>query len=197
MRRIGILGGTFNPVHKGHLNLARALYRILKLDKVIFVPSYIPPHKKLAGRATSRERLKMVKLAIKGNNRFGISLFEIDKKETSYSIDTLRFFKKKFGRDTQLFFLTGADSLAGLKKWKSLKNIFKLAEFIVATRPGYKFKKGSSEIEFIRIKPMDISSTKIRQLIKNIPHLINSQLKFFGKYKFIHIFLPCKEINYV
>lgn len=164
--RIGILGGTFNPIHLGHLVLAEEAKEKLNLDKVIFVPAYIPPHKKDEEIVEANHRLKMVELAAKGNPCFEVSPFEIDAKTTSYSVETLREFKKRYGEDTKLFFITGADSLGELFSWKELDEIFKLSQFIVTNRPGYDIANVPKEIEVVTITSLEVSSSQIRKKIK-------------------------------
>ena len=143
--RIGILGGTFNPIHVGHLVLAEEAREKLNLDKVIFVPAYIPPHKKEEALAEPNDRFKMVELALRGNSDFEVSSFEIDSKTTSYSVETLKAFKQKYGEEAKLFFITGADSLGEIYSWKEIDQIFKLSHFIVANRPGYDIANGPAD----------------------------------------------------
>jgi len=188
--KIGILGGTFNPIHKGHLNLAREACKKLKLNKVFFVPAYIPPHKNIKSMTSAKNRLKMVELAIKGNLKFAISDFEIKKKGKSYSVRTLTKFNKKFGKNAKLFFLTGADSIRELKKWKHIDRIFKLADFVIATRPKFISKKLPKGAIRLKIKPLDISSTQIRKKLKNklsvdnlVPRSIANYIKQKGLYE--------------
>ena len=164
--RIGILGGTFNPIHVGHLVLAEEAKEKLNLDKVIFVPAYIPPHKKDEELAESNDRFKMVELATRGNPSFEVSAFEIDAKTTSYSVETLKAFKKKYGEDANLFFVTGADSLGELFSWKELDQIFKLSHFIVANRPGYTIANVPTGVDVVTITSLEISSSLIRKKIK-------------------------------
>lgn len=164
--RIGILGGTFNPVHVGHLVLAEEAKEKLNLDKVIFAPAYIPPHKKDEELADANDRFKMVELAIRGNPCFEVSAFEIDAKTTSYSVETLKEFKKKYGEETKLFFITGADSLGELFSWKEIDEIFKLSQFIVANRPGYEITNVPENVDVVTITPLEISSSQIRKKIK-------------------------------
>lgn len=164
--RIGILGGTFNPIHLGHLVLAEEAREKLNLDKVIFVPAYIPPHKKDETIVEANHRLRMVELAIKGNPSFEVSTFEIDAKTTSYSVETLKGFKKRYGEDAKLYFITGADSLGELFSWKELDEIFKLSQFIVANRPGYEITNVPKRIEVVTITSLEISSSQIRKKIK-------------------------------
>jgi len=133
--RIGILGGTFNPIHIGHLILAEEALSKLRLDKVVFVPAYIPPHKHVEGSVKPKDRLKMVELAIADNGSFEVSTFELEAKKKSYSIDTLKEFREKYGEGAQLFFITGSDLLKDLFSWKNVNEIFKMSKFIVANRP--------------------------------------------------------------
>lgn len=189
--RIGILGGTFNPIHLGHLVLAEEAKEKLGLDKVIFVPAYIPPHKKDEEIAQAADRSKMVKLATEDNPSFEVSPFEIDAKTTSYSVETLREFKRIYGEDTKLFFITGADSLGELFSWKELDEIFKLSQFIVANRPGYNVANVPKEIEVVTITPLEISSSQIRRKIKEnksirylVPERVREYVVAKGLYKY-------------
>ena len=161
-RRIGILGGTFNPPHVGHLALAAESLRRLKLEKVIFVPTLIPPHKKI-GDNNALRRYKMVSLACKDNPKFEVSKIELKRKSVSYSVETLRRLKKKYGKNAELFFITGSDSLDELESWKNIDEILKLANFIVALRPGFPIKKLRRGIKLIKIPVPDISSSTIRE----------------------------------
>lgn len=164
--RIGILGGTFNPVHSGHLHMAKVALRKLRLRAVIFVPTFIPPHKRVRANISAEDRVRMLQLALEGNKRFTISLYEIRRKGISYSINTIKYFKKKYGSNAELFFLIGADSLMGLKTWKSIKRLLELAQFVVIPRPGFNAKKAPSNIIEIRTLGKDISSAAVRKLIK-------------------------------
>ncbi|MCX5685882.1 MAG: nicotinate-nucleotide adenylyltransferase [Candidatus Omnitrophica bacterium] len=164
--RIGILGGTFNPIHIAHLILAEEALSKLKLDKVIFVPTFIPPHKNVEGDARPKDRLKMVELAISGNAAFEVSTFELDSKKKSYSIDTLKEFRRIYGDDAELFFITGSDLLKDLFSWKNVNEIFKMSKFIVANRPGYPVADVPKEAETVVITPIEVSSEDIRKRIK-------------------------------
>jgi nicotinate-nucleotide adenylyltransferase len=164
--RIGILGGTFNPIHTGHLVLAEEAREKLNLDKVILVPAYVPPHKKEEDLAEPNDRFKMVELAIRGNPNFEVSSVEIDAKTTSYSVETLKAFRQKYGEDARLFFLTGADSLGELYTWKEIDQIFKLSNFIVTNRPGYDIANVPTGVDVVTITSLEISSSLIRRKIK-------------------------------
>lgn len=163
--KIGILGGTFNPIHIGHLILAEEVREKLRLDKVIFVPTYLPPHKGNSDIAPAGERLRMIKLAIKDNKYFSVSDIEIKRNGRSYTIDTLKEFKKTYPKD-DLYFIIGSDLLEYLDDWKDLGEIIKMVRFIVATRPGYALEKIPSHISTIPIRAVDISGFEIRKAIK-------------------------------
>jgi nicotinate-nucleotide adenylyltransferase len=164
--RIGILGGTFNPIHIGHLILAEEAFCKLNLDKVVFVPTYLPPHKNVEGNIKPQDRLKMVELAIADNGAFAVSDFEIGSKKTSYSVDTLREFRKAHGEDAQLYFITGSDLLKDLFSWKNVNDIFKMSKFIVANRPGYPVTEVPKDVETVVITPIEVSSEDIRRRLK-------------------------------
>ncbi len=182
--KIGILGGTFNPVHIGHLILAEEVREKIKLDKVIFVPTYLPPHKDNSDIAPASARMAMVKLAIKGNRYFLASDMEIKRDGRSYTIDTLKEFKSIYPQD-ELYFIIGSDLLKYLDDWKDLDEIIKMVKFIVATRPGYPLEKIPSHISTIPIRAVDISGFEIRKAIKenkSFRYLVpESVLKYIDK----------------
>ena len=163
--KIGILGGTFNPVHIGHLILAEEAREKLALDKIIFIPAALPPHKDNFNIAPAQDRLEMLKLAVKGNKFFAVSDIEIKRKGPSYTIDTLNAFKAKFGRD-ELYFIIGSDLLKYLSEWKDLGQIIKMIKFLVATRPGYPLEQIPSYIQTLAIRAVDVSGFEVRRCIK-------------------------------
>jgi nicotinate-nucleotide adenylyltransferase len=184
--RIGIFGGTFNPIHYGHISAAEDVRREAFLDKVILVPSHIPPHKELADATPSGKRLEAVRLAISGNPHLEVSSFEVDAKGTSYSIKTIEHFASVY--KTVPYFILGQDAFNDIMSWFDAKRLFSVAHFIVISRPrarkpGLKvvmgefaktFKKTSHgymsmagrDIIFIDVAPNDISSSAIRECIK-------------------------------
>jgi len=164
--KIGIFGGTFNPVHRGHLAIAAGAVRKLGLDRIFFVPAHIPPHKKVEGRVSAADRAEMVRLAIKRRPGFGLSLYEIGKKRTSYSIDTIRYFRRKCGRTASLFFIIGADSLSGLSEWKSVDKALRLAQFAVFNRPGHGFGACPRRVKRFRVKGVNVSSSAVRDALR-------------------------------
>jgi nicotinate-nucleotide adenylyltransferase len=163
--KIGILGGTFNPIHIGHLILAEEAREKLGLQRVIFVPAYLPPHKDNSDIAPAKDRLKMVKLAIAGNRYFSASDTEIKRDGRSYTIETIKEFKKDYLKD-DLYFIIGSDLLKYLAEWKDLNEIIKMVRFIAATRPGYPLDKIPSYISTLAIRAVDVSGFEIRYCIK-------------------------------
>lgn len=174
--RIGISGGTFDPVHKGHIESALAARNALQLDRVIFVPGGEPPHK-LDRRITAPEdRLAMLNAAIAPYEDFFVSDYEIRKLTYSYSIDTVRYFIQEYGSKTELFYITGADVVGELEHWKDCSELFRLCRFAVLMRPGYDRAQFQKDIERqrqsgARIYPVDgpqinISSEEIRSAVR-------------------------------
>ncbi len=163
--KIGILGGTFNPIHIGHLILAEEVREKLKLDRIILVPAYLPPHKDNSDIIDAQHRFRMVKLAIKGNRYFLVSDIEIKRDGRSYTIDTIKELKKIYPQD-ELYFIIGSDLLKYLDEWKDLDDIIKMVKFVVATRPGYPLEKIPSHISTIPIRAVDVSGFEIRQAIR-------------------------------
>lgn len=163
--KVGIFGGTFNPVHIGHLILAEEAREKLGLDKIIFIPTALPPHKDTVDIAPASDRLKMLKLAIKGNKFFKFSDIEIKRQGRSYTIDTLKELKNKFIHD-ELYFIIGSDLLKYLNEWKDLNEINKMVKFVAATRPGYPLEQIPSYIQRLAIRAVDVSGFEVRQCIK-------------------------------
>ncbi len=164
--RVGLFGGTFNPVHNGHMALATdALFR-LKLDKLIFIPAYIPPHKTSAEIADAEERFKMLKIATAGNPAFIVSRYEIDRKDKVYTIETVKHFKDEYPKDTGIFFLAGADSLTYIYSWKDVDELLTLVKFVVFCRPGFTRESHIKGIRVMEMHEVGISSTQVREFIK-------------------------------
>jgi nicotinate-nucleotide adenylyltransferase len=187
--KIGILGGTFNPVHIGHLILAEEAREKLYLDKIIFVPAYLPPHKEDIDIAPAAKRLEMLKLAIKGNKYFSVSDIETKRNGRSYTIDTIRSFKEAYPED-ELYFIIGSDLLRYLDEWKDLSQIIQMVKFIAATRPGYALEKIPAYISTLPIRAVDISGFEIRQAIKQrksfrylVPEVVFNYINKKGIYR--------------
>lgn len=164
--RIGIFGGSFNPVHQGHIRLAQEAFSELNLDKIYFVPSRQNPLKEKEGLLQGAVRVRILKAAIRRIPDFFISLCEIRRKGPSFTVDTLKFFKKKFGKNAVFYFLSGTDVLRGIERWKSVDELFKLCHFVVMTRPGYEFKESRRPFIHVPFQALDVSSSEIRQRLK-------------------------------
>lgn len=185
MRRIGIMGGTFDPIHFGHLMLGKQAFKEYELDEVWYMPTRQPPHKAGHRVTSSDERFAMVKLAIKDIPYFRLSDFELKRMQgNTYTADTLRLLKETY-RDTEFFFIVGADSLFDIEKWYHPAQVLKLSTFLIAEREfGNREKTLEEQVDYLeekyhaRIlrlhsKEMDISSEEIRQAIQ-VGHSVES-----------------------
>lgn len=165
--KVGILGGSFNPIHMGHLILAEEAREKLKLDKVFFIPIYLPVHKDAKDLLPPEKRLRMVKLAISGNPYFEALDIEVRRRGKSYTIDTLRDLRQLYPEVDKFFFIVGSDALNYLDSWKDIKEVMKLAKFVVASRPNYPLKDISGNVLPLVIEPVDISGYRLRQRLKD------------------------------
>ena len=139
-QRIGIIGGTFNPIHYGHLAAAEEVRERLALDRILFIPAYSPPHKHDEQRATAAQRRDMVLLALAGNPYFGISDAELNRGGVSYTIDTVNDLRSSFP-GSALFFITGLDSFLDIRTWHRWEHLLGLCSFVILSRPGYRFSE--------------------------------------------------------
>jgi len=189
--RLGLLGGTFNPIHQGHVQAAQIVRDRFNLDQVWFIPSHIPPHKSSDEVASAEHRMNMVRLAVTGSPGFIPSSIEIEDEGTSYSILTLGKIKKLFP-SAQLFFILGVDAFLEIDTWRDYKQVMEQCFFIVISRPGYELQKAkevlegtysermyevpedddlsqaigfTSQIYLMSIQALDISSSQIRQIL--------------------------------
>ena len=138
-KRIGLLGGTFNPIHLGHLLIAQDALEQLALDRVKFIPLATPPHKTVEAMAGERDRIRMINLAIRGNQRFEVDDLEIRRGGKSYSVDTLTELRRRHPQ-ADLFFIIGADSLRELHLWRDAQRVVRLCTFVTVPRPGFESK---------------------------------------------------------
>ncbi|MGM0378461.1 MAG: nicotinate-nucleotide adenylyltransferase [Bacillota bacterium] len=195
--KIGILGGSFDPIHIGHIIMAQYAYESLKLDNIYLLPNSNPPHKNKIDLSKANKRLKMCELVSK-NNKFIKTLdYEINKEGICYTIDTINYFKKNDFENKEIYFIIGGDSLKNIETWKSYKTLLKKVTFTCIKRIGYldkefdekvnKLKKDfNCNIEIIEMPYLDISSTMIRQRFKNdlsIKYMVDSNvLDYINKY---------------
>lgn len=173
--RLGVFGGTFDPIHYGHLVAAEEVRYRLRLDKVLFVPAGMPPHKLDHDITPTRHRLAMLELAIASNPGFALSRVDIDRHGPCYTVDTLALLHEEYGPGTELFFLMGMDSLADILTWKDPERLIRLARIVVVGRPGFqadvdeldKVLPGAAERICIVDTPlMEVSSSDIRQRVR-------------------------------
>jgi nicotinate-nucleotide adenylyltransferase len=165
--KIGIFGGTFDPPHKGHLALARRAKKQFHLDSVYFVPAFIQPHKLQHTSSTAQHRLAMVKMVLAGKQEFKVSDIELKRRGISYTVDTLKWFKKQFPT-AEFVLLLGADSLEQFMTWKSPKTILRLASLAVYKRHGFheSFKKSIIAFKPIKGQLLQVSSTEVRNRMR-------------------------------
>lgn len=187
---IGLFGGTFNPIHLGHLRGAEEVRDRFGLKTVVFIPAAIPPHKSLKEIVEVRHRLEMARLAVATNSSFSFSDVEIKREGKSYSIDTIRHFRHEYPGG-QLYFILGGDAFTEIETWKEFRSLFSLCHFIVMARPGFLKTPLSAQLpraleevlqydregngwihssghtlHFQEITFLDISSTKVRELLE-------------------------------
>ena len=136
-KRIAIYGGTFDPVHSGHLEIARKVSQLFAIDEFLFVPARVAPHKQALEVSSSLHRYAMLALATRADSRLCISTFELDGPERQYTVDTLFQFRARLGESADLFFVMGADSWAEITSWREWQRLMTLANLIVVTRPGF------------------------------------------------------------
>ena len=150
--KLGILGGSFNPIHRCHLSIAESARRLLHLDQVLFIPTGDPPHKQSGTLASAQHRYRMVQLAIQDQPAFALTDIEIRRSGKSYSIDTVRALQAEYGPDTELFFIIGLDAFLDLYSWKEAEHLLTLCHFVVISRPSIAFLPVASMSLFPEIR---------------------------------------------
>jgi nicotinate-nucleotide adenylyltransferase len=202
---IGIFGGTFDPIHYGHLRIAEEVRNLFNLEKILFIPSADPPHKDASFVTSARCRIDMVKLAIKDHPTFDVSDMECRRGGKSYSIETIHYLRDQFKKASFLCFILGSDAFIDITTWKDCNDLFGLTNFVVITRPGYKvdglkgvlpngllaqfdyephqesyMHKSGYRVCFRKCSLIDISSTRIRELVKkgeSIKYLVPKEVE--------------------
>lgn len=194
--QIGLFGGTFNPIHNGHLSIARQTQEMLGLDRILFIPTGDPPHKPDANLAPAKDRLEMVRLAVSADRRFAVSDVETRRSGKSYSVDTVRILQQKYGPQVRFSFLIGLDAFLDVQTWREPEALLTLCSFVVISRPGASFQSlsgltilpplsqqalcdlddgriakleipmGPQRLTCLRLPPCDISASGIRAKIR-------------------------------
>ncbi len=160
-RRIGVLGGTFDPVHVGHLVVASEVCHALELDRVLLVPALRQPFKDTEGHATPEQRLEMCRLAVAADDRLDVSDVDIVRGDTTYTVDTLTDLAAVYP-DAELFFIAGADAIARLSEWRDPERLLSLARFVAVGRPGHEAPASSAPQVVVDAPQMGVSSTEVR-----------------------------------
>ena len=184
-RRVGLMGGTFDPIHIGHLVCAAEAVHQFDLDEVVFIPAGQPWQK--ASPSDPEDRYMMTLLATGSNERFSVSRLEIDRAGPTYTLDTLRTLKDFYGADVELFFITGADAVLEILTWKEPDVVLSLASFIAATRPAHDLDALSDprfggRVSAMKIPALAISSTDIRERVAAgapIDYLVPAQVSAY------------------
>jgi len=187
LHRIGLFGGTFNPIHTGHLRIAAEIKEHFALDRIIFIPTGLPPHKGDSEVMDPIHRLHMTKLAVAPHKDFSVSPVEAERKGFSYSIDTVKFFQRELGDTAELYFILGMDAFLEIRTWKDTDELLTLCHFIVIPRPGYRF----SDLKSLDMPPLNrLEAAELDKLDKG--EITRLSMKLTGRY---HLFLeritPC------
>jgi len=169
-QRIGVMGGTFDPIHHGHLVAASEVAQVFTLDEVVFAPTGQPWQKDARKVSPSEDRYLMTVIATASNPRFSVSRIDIDRGGPTYTIDTLRDLRVERGDEAELFFITGADALAQIMSWQDVNELFALAHFVGVTRPGHRLTGDGlpeDKVSLVEVPALAISSTDCRQRVAN------------------------------
>ncbi|WP_240376538.1 nicotinate-nucleotide adenylyltransferase [Bacillus piscicola] len=180
--KIGLLGGTFDPPHLGHLIIAQEALTALKLDEVWFIPVYTPPHKTRKYMASPEERLEMTKRAVIDNAQFHVSAIELERKGPSYTIDTVKALRAK-RPEAQFHFIIGGDMAEQLHTWKDIEELKQMLTFTIAERPGFQAQvRDGDAFQYIEVPQLSISSTMIRQrqeMGRNLRYIVPDSVREF------------------
>lgn len=194
--KLGILGGTFDPVHVAHLAIAEQAREQLELDRVVFVPAWIAPHKPAnrVAAARTQHRLTMLQLAIEDNAAFCISCVELDRGGVSYTIDTLRTLRAQYGSETTLYLLIGADNWAIFDTWREPEAIKELCDIAVYPRPGYKLPERGPRLHVLEGPAFDLSATWLRERLArglSVRYLLPESVRAYVNAH--HVYSPTEE----
>jgi nicotinate-nucleotide adenylyltransferase len=195
--RLGVMGGTFDPIHHGHLLTAEEALWQFHLDEVVFVPTGRPWMKEEKEVSEAEDRYLMAVIATASNPRFGVSRLEVDREGPTYTVDTLRDLQRERGEDVELYFVTGADAILQIFQWKDPEEALSLAHFIAATRPGYDLASFEHEaptrhprVSVMNIPALAISSTDIRDRVRTgrpirylVPEGVQTYIEKAGLYR--------------
>lgn len=168
LRRLGVMGGTFDPVHHGHLVAANEVASLFVLDEVVFVPTGQPWQKTTRTVSLPEDRYLMTVIATASNPRFSVSRVDIDREGMTYTIDTLRDLRAERGEDVELYFITGADAMSQILTWRDADELLALAHFVGVTRPGHTLTDPGlpeGRVSLVEVPALAISSTDVRDRV--------------------------------
>lgn len=197
IKKLAVMGGTFDPIHIGHLMTAEEVRSEFGIDQVVFIPTGHPPHKDSEKVTDSEHRYLMSVLATVENPSFHVSRIEIDRPGTTYTVDTIESIKKAYPAGVKIYFITGADAVHEILTWERVDELMKICEFVAVTRPGYKRRQLKAKVEelkksfeckvhYLEVPALAISSSDIRERIrkyKPIKYLVPEAVE-----KYIHKF---------
>jgi len=188
-QRLGVLGGTFNPITIAHLIIAEQVSEVRRLDKVLFIPARVPPHKAGSDVAPAADRYRMTILATRSNPRFEVSRIELDRPGKSFTKDTLRELLDMYP-GTDLFYIIGSDAVAELSTWREPELVLKLARFLVVERPGHDMslleERYKKSVDIVPVVGLDISSSDIRERVRqgrSIKYLVPAKVEEYIREK--------------
>lgn len=198
--RLGIMGGTFDPIHIGHLACAEQVREACDLDAVVFMPAGDPWMKRGRRLASAEDRFAMVCLAAQDNPHFGVSRLEIDRSGETYTVDTLRALKAHYPENVELFFISGADAVFRILEWRDAQEVASLARLVAVTRPGYEISDARSKymrthasimhISQLEVTALSISSTDLREKVRAgksirylVPQVVADYIQEHGLYR--------------
>ncbi|MEH7112000.1 nicotinate-nucleotide adenylyltransferase [Neobacillus niacini] len=187
MTKVGILGGTFDPPHYGHLLIANEVLSELNLDEIWFMPNQEPPHKKKSESVENNDRLQMLELSIEGNPAFKIEKIELERTGPSFTVDTMKILNERFS-DHQFFFIIGADMIEYLPKWHKIDELIELVQFVGVERPEYS-SKTDYPIVYVDIPAFEVSSSMIRNRVqhgKTVRYLLPERVIEFIREKHLY-----------
>jgi len=184
------MGGTFDPIHNGHLVAASEVADRFALDEVVFVPTGVPWQKSDAAVSPAEDRYLMTVIATASNPRFQVSRVDVDREGPTYTVDTLRDLRRAYGPEAELFFITGADALEKILSWKDAAQMFTLARFVGVTRPGFELTDDhlpADTVSLVEVPAMAISSTACRERVaagKPVWYLVpDGVVQYIGKHE--------------
>lgn len=197
--RVGVIGGTFDPIHIGHLIIAEEARVRLNLEKVVFVPAGLPPHKMENHVSPAEHRLEMVKLAIADNPYFSLSLVDVERFGPSFTVETIELLRQEWGPQAEIFFIMGQDSLVDILTWHKPQRLINLCRIVALSRPGFRvdmeeleksLQGASSRIILLNSPEVAISSTDIQRRVREglpikyqVPEAVEEYIYKHGLYR--------------